>query len=409
MLHLPRAVSPRVRGSSVALLASFLAACSAPQGSGDSSIGQSSSSIVKGTASGEEDDGIVEVFVAGVGLCTGTLIAPNVVLTALHCVSAFNPDAPFSCKEDGTIVPQLPGAGEIGNVIDAARIEIRLGINNQTAPPPDAHGERIFSSISHNICTNDIAAIVLDTMLSPAPRPIRLMTPTARGELVTAVGYGDTATSPEDTTATRRVRNRISGLRVLAVGEFGSYPKQGTAAPRTLVVGEGPCHGDSGGPALSEKTGAVTGVYSLGAASGCVGPSARNVFTQTAAFESLIRQATDYAGTEVLPEEVDQPSGGTGGDTGAGGAQQTGGSAMGGSASAGFASGGSHATGGSSSAEGGTDAVNPGTGGIQSEGSGSRKDPSCTCRFESLGSSRSAAWVGVISILATALLRRRRR
>src|SRR5207249_4339434 len=43
--------------------------------------------IVRGVADRGRDPAVVAVDIAGEGLCTGTLVGPNVVLTARHCVS----------------------------------------------------------------------------------------------------------------------------------------------------------------------------------------------------------------------------------------------------------------------------------------------------------------------------------
>ncbi|MDB4997114.1 MAG: hypothetical protein JWM74_4546, partial [Myxococcaceae bacterium] len=43
--------------------------------------------IVPGVPDRGRDPAVVAIDVGGEGLCTGTLIAPNVVLTARHCVA----------------------------------------------------------------------------------------------------------------------------------------------------------------------------------------------------------------------------------------------------------------------------------------------------------------------------------
>jgi secreted trypsin-like serine protease len=96
---------------------------------------------------------------------------------------------------------------------------------------------------------------------------------------------------------------------VIDVGPASDSDPIGTAAPRTFVVNEGPCHGDSGGPAISEETGALLGVYSLAAASSCTSVGARNVFTRLAPFSSLILGTFDQIGVEpVLEDAVEAPS-----------------------------------------------------------------------------------------------------
>jgi hypothetical protein len=87
-----------------------------------------------------------------------------------------------------------------------------------------------------------------------------------------------------------------------------------TAAPRTFVTSQGACFGDSGGPAFSEETGALSGVYSLAGGQVCTARNARNVYTRFSPFTKMIEQAFAEAGAEPVlepydgpPEEIEEP------------------------------------------------------------------------------------------------------
>ena len=67
-----------------ALLATLALACDPPA----PDVSQLDVPIVDGTFEEGEDAVVTVLPFGGVGLCTGTLIAPNVVLTAKHCVQA---------------------------------------------------------------------------------------------------------------------------------------------------------------------------------------------------------------------------------------------------------------------------------------------------------------------------------
>ncbi len=90
-----------------------------------------------------------------------------------------------------------------------------------------------------------------------------------------------------------------------------------TAAPRTFVTSQGACFGDSGGPAFSEETGALSGVYSLAGGAGLHRrATSRNVYTRFSPFTKMIEQAFAEAGAEPVlepydgpPEEIDPPDG----------------------------------------------------------------------------------------------------
>jgi V8-like Glu-specific endopeptidase len=84
MLH-RSPLDPTLTIALVAMATAALGGCSAPS-SGEARRG-TQGKIVNGTESTEEHD--ATIFIANaVGACTGTMIAPNLVLTAAHCVVA---------------------------------------------------------------------------------------------------------------------------------------------------------------------------------------------------------------------------------------------------------------------------------------------------------------------------------
>ena len=276
----------------------LVSACSAP--GAEPELGQVRQAIVNGERSDETDDGAVYVLTRTSAtdriFCTGSLIAPNLVLTALHCIT-HTIDGNFSCRPDGTIDSNTSGDGTVGQLVTASNVEVYLGV--MPGAEPDAVGQRLIGTGTTQICKNDLGIIKLDRELDAPLLPLRLESTTKVGEMVRVVGYGQTETSG---TSGRFFR---SGRRIVDVGpETDQEPTQ-TAAPRTFVVNEGPCHGDSGGPAISEETGAVLGVYSLAAANTCTSVGVRNVFTRIAPFSALILSAFDAAGAEPLLEEVE--------------------------------------------------------------------------------------------------------
>ena len=84
------------------------------------------------------------------------------------------------------------------------------------------------------------------------------------------------------------------------------------SASRSSRIGEGPCEGDSGGPALA-ASGAVIGVLSRGGngsedggASACIG--ATSVYTEVAAFKELVLSAYARAGQAPWLEDQASPT-----------------------------------------------------------------------------------------------------
>jgi len=265
--------------------------------------------IVNGAISTAVDDAVVSLSALGAG-CTGTLIAPNVVLTALHCVADYDPGFRFNCQPDGTLPPGS-SVGQVGATVDPSSVSVRVGVE---VGGDVVHGKAIFGTGSTDACHDDLAVVVLERAPDIGDAPlvsVRFARATRKGEPARIVGYGDV-----EQTATDRGRQVRTNLSVRGVGRLdeGGSGDVGVL-PRTLQIGEGPCHGDSGGPVFSQETGAQIGVYSLLNANTCTGVDVRNTYTLIAPFESLIRTALESAGVEPSVEPG-EPTG-SGGEAGA--------------------------------------------------------------------------------------------
>lgn len=265
-------------------------------------LGQLEQRIVFGQSSEDtSEDGVVYILSSPPGFsasfCTGTLIAPNLVATALHCVT-YTELGFFTCAADGSVLPVNPGDGDIGALVPPEKVEIFVG--TQLPSEPSAIGARLLGTASTQICRNDLAFVVLDRNLEGPISPVRLSGEVRMNESVRVVGYGETEVYGAPSARVTR-----DGVRIVDVGPITDGEPTGTAAPRTFVVNEGPCHGDSGGPAFSEETGALLGVYSLAAGPSCTGVGIRNVYTSLVPFSQLALQAFEAAGAEPLLEEAE--------------------------------------------------------------------------------------------------------
>lgn len=239
----------------LSLLFSFaLVACSGV----DSSITQEADEpIVGGVADRGAHPAVVAIDVAGQGLCTGTLVAPDVVLTARHCVSYTAEHV--SCAYDDVRGDREPSTLAVyaGDTVAGATFVGR--------------GRELVVPAGRALCDRDVAALVLDraavgvrpaAIASDAPRP---------GAFLTVVGFG--RSGPVGGAGVKRRR----AVRVLDV------------ASRELEVGEATCPGDSGGPAF-DAAGDVVGIVSRGRAR-CSGPTATNIFTRADVVRALIARA----------------------------------------------------------------------------------------------------------------------
>jgi hypothetical protein len=298
-------LSKRVRPRPLAPALFFLlVACSAaPSGPGER-VAETREPIVNGTGSPATQNFVVlvehkvscSITSCQLDECSGTLVAPNLVLTARHCVS--NTTAkPFTCDYRG----HGSSGGDIQADFPASSISIFVGTTRPSnLMAPDAVGAVLFHDDATNVCNHDVALIGLKEPITGVPiASLRLDPQPEDGALITSVGWG--ATTFANSTPTRQER---PGVAILNVGPFMS-PTGNDVPPNDFDVGESICEGDSGSPAL-DGTGAVIGVASSGGnnlapnpndlAASCLGKQTFNSYSKVAAFHDLLVQAFNAMG-----------------------------------------------------------------------------------------------------------------
>jgi MYXO-CTERM domain-containing protein len=218
--------------------------------------------------------GVVNTKPTFSSICTGSLIAPNLVLVARSCVSDLAGGGGTTCA---TSLFTAPG-GSLDVYFDAT-ITQDAGAHvhvDKTIVPSDDH-----------VCGNDLALLVLSSNIpSSVATPIvpRLDVAPTKGETYTAVGYG----AIDETGAETGVRRHLTSLAVACVTGCPEV----TAEGKEIVGAAGPCNGDNGSPAI-DTAGKVFAISSRGP-----GACAAGLYTRLDAAAAFLKAGALEAATK---------------------------------------------------------------------------------------------------------------
>lgn len=293
----------RIRFSPALLAATlFAVGCAAPTDETDPvqvGIATGTDPSIYGGAKDDDAESMPGVVALRVGtggtfeLCTGALVAPNLVLTARHCV--IKPvTTSVACDEKGRSAngPHVAADHDPGNV------GVYVGGSPNFAKAPVALASAIVAPRGPTLCDADIALVVLQKPITTSkPLAVRLGSATRAGEQIRSIGYGK-----NDSRLPIGTRFRKTGVPILAQGQMVSK-SQTPLGPHEFEVGRSICEGDSGGPAISEQTGAVIGVVSRG---GNCNEDFGHIYTTTAGFSALFAEAFTLAGAQPVREAGDR-------------------------------------------------------------------------------------------------------
>lgn len=163
------------------------------------------------------------------GACTGTLVSPDTVLTAAHCL------------DDANLIAVTVYFGENGKEVAAKEVVFHPQFNPNNAP------------------ANDVGIVKLKEAVDWATLPILVSRTANKGETATIFGYGVLGGDDEEV----HERIRAGFAHVSNADDKGIH--------MLYKYDSNTCQGDSGGPLIVQEGGqpVVIGVTSGGTVEGC--------------------------------------------------------------------------------------------------------------------------------------------
>ncbi len=277
------------------------AGCEAPTDSDpdvDTEEIEETSAAIRGGYSDNGDANVVGIYDSNHGgLCTGSLIAPNLVLTARHCVSNTLND---SNGVDCSVTTAGPPYSANGFGVTTKASMNQAGFNDWYDVV-----EVVTIPSDNKFCGQDEAILILAANIPPeeaVPLVPRVDSPLTNNEQYSAVGYGVTSDSGIDDAGIRRRRDElfVDCAENLCTGTFGQVKDS------EWVGDTGICSGDSGGPALDLQN-RVVGVTSRGGPN-CSSPIYGSVHAWADWIKSSAIHAAELGGYDAPPWATGWPT-----------------------------------------------------------------------------------------------------
>ncbi len=252
-----------------------LAACGAPRL-------ESSMQTIQGGTEDESHTYAIGLRLNETSLCSGTLIASNLVLTARHCIAERSTSTDCEKATFGKVTSVAGISASTCTDLHAKDCVAWYGVKEIMTPDGTA------------ACGQDIALLILSTNITTVTPATPLLDSLAATSPFTAIGFG----KPHATTGTTGVRRVRKDIDMICAPGY-SAPKYDCSkmgkylSDNDFLSGAGVCPGDSGAGAFDQDSVARKAPLAIGVASRGWGDAEDNctymIFNELAPHASLIR------------------------------------------------------------------------------------------------------------------------
>ncbi|XP_040160553.1 brachyurin-like [Anopheles arabiensis] len=225
---------------------------------------------------------LLSEFLTGTGLCGGSVLTNNYILTAAHCVVS----GATTLARGGTAIMGAHNR----NVNEPSQQRIRFSTGGIIR-----HPQYTTTNIRNDIAVVRLdAPIVFNTRVQPARLPARSDTRQFGGFTGTVSGFGRTSDASQATSSVVMFTSNPVMTNADCIAQWNAVLIEPQNVCMSGEGGRSACNGDSGGPLAVQDGGSLqVGVVSFGSAAGCA-IGMPSVYARVSFFLDFIEANSDF-------------------------------------------------------------------------------------------------------------------